>query len=89
MKARDHPILRREGLIKRNDGSCLPSNANGKSTLRPVSSLNDRHLSSHIAPWSIEDLVGVAVIGSGEVMTVAMAGMEMDAIVGVHARHDG
>jgi hypothetical protein len=89
LTARDYPALRRGGLIERGNRSFIPSDANGKSTLRPVSSFNNRHFSSHVAPWSIEDLVGVSVIGSGEIVTVAMAGMEMDAIVGVHARHDG
>jgi hypothetical protein len=69
--------------------SFIPSDSNRKSTFRPVSSLNDGHLPSHVAPWTIKNLVGVAVIGCREVVAVTMAGMEMHAVVRVHSRHDG
>jgi hypothetical protein len=31
----------------------------------------------------------MAVIGGGEIVRVAMTGMKVDAIMGVHAGHDG
>jgi len=31
----------------------------------------------------------MSVIGGGEIVRVAMGSMEVDAVVGVHARHDG
>lgn len=67
----------------------VPSDPNCKSTFRPISSLNNWHLSSHVAPRSIKYLVGMSVISCGKVVRMAMRSMEMDAIVGVHARHDG
>jgi hypothetical protein len=73
---------------RRGNASYIPSDANGKSAFRPVSAFNDRHLSSHIASRSVKDLVGMAVVGGGEVVRVAMAGMEVHAVVGVHSRHD-
>lgn len=85
--ARDYPAL--EGMdSERNERRFIPSDSNSKSTFRPVPSLNDRHLPSHVTSGSIEDFVGVAVIGRGEIMTMAMRSMEMNAVVGVHSRHD-
>ncbi len=86
--ARDYPAL--EGMdSERNERRFIPSDSNSKSTFRPVSSLNDWHLSAHVTSRSIKNFVGVAVIGSGEIVRVAMRSMEVDTIVGMHSRHDG
>jgi len=46
----------------------LPSDSNGKSTARPISPFDERHLAAHIAPWSIKDLVGMAMVCCGVIM---------------------
>jgi hypothetical protein len=85
--ARDYPAL--DGVdIERNERRLIPPDSNCKSTFRPVPSLNDRHLPPHVTSRSIKDFVGMAVIGSGEIMTVAMRSMEMNTVVRVHSRHD-
>lgn len=41
---------------ERREGN-RPADANGESSLTPVSAFYDGHLPSQIAPWSVEDLV--------------------------------
>jgi hypothetical protein len=50
----------------------IPSDSNSKSTFRPVSSLDYRHLAAHVATWSVEDLVGVSVVCCGVVVRVGV-----------------
>ncbi len=71
----------------RSNRSNIPANSNSESTFRPISAFNERHLSSHVASGSVEDLVSVPVICGGSFMRVVMASMEVDAVVGVQARH--
>jgi hypothetical protein len=87
--ARDNPAsgLGRIGSMERSNRSYVPSNSNSKSTFRPISPFNDRHLSSHVASGSLEDLVRVPVIGCGNSVRVVMTSMEVGAVVRVQIRH--
>jgi hypothetical protein len=56
-------------------GFGLPSDADGESSLRPVSTFNYWHFSSHIASWAVKDFMGVTVVSCtalivGMIMTV-------------------
>lgn len=43
--------------------SSVPSNADSEGSVFPVAALDDWHLAAHEAPWAVEDLVRVAVVG--------------------------
>ena len=53
--------------------SILPSNTDSESTFRPISSFDNWHLSTHIAARSIQDLMGVTVVGGWGIVRVSMA----------------
>ena len=59
--------------------SVVPSNANGKSSVLPVSSLDNWHFTAYIASRTIEDLMGMAMVGG----RVRVRGT----VVGVAVRH--
>lgn len=54
---------------KRGDA---PADANSEGSFIPVPAFNDGHLTSHVASWSMEDLVGMAVVGAGSVVGVVV-----------------
>lgn len=43
----------------------VPSNANSKSSFRPISTLYDWHLSAHVTTWAIKNFMRVSMITSG------------------------
>jgi hypothetical protein len=71
------------GINSREQRCYIPSNAHSESTLRPFSSLDDGHLTANVAARTVEDLVGVAVIGGTE----AVVGVATNAVVRVSMRH--
>lgn len=62
-----------------------PANAYGESSVAPVSPFYYGHLASEIASRTVEDLVGVAMLGGGK----AVMGMASHAVVRMGVRHDG
>jgi hypothetical protein len=66
-------------------GGCyVPANANGESTILPVTTLDQWHFPVDVGAWTIEDIVGVAVAVEGVIVGVADA-----SIVGVRVGHFG
>jgi hypothetical protein len=41
----------------------IPSDADSESPILPVAALDDWHFTAHEAPWAVQDLVRVAVVG--------------------------
>ena len=50
----------------------LPANAYCEGSFIPVPAFDDGHLASHVASWSVEDFVGVAVVSSWGIVGVAV-----------------
>ena len=48
----------------------LPANADGEGSLAPVPAFNDGHFASHVASWSVEDFMGMAVVAAWSVVSV-------------------
>lgn len=66
--------------------SNIPSNPNCESSLRPVPALDNRHLSSHVAARSIEDLMCMSMVSGGVIVGVFMRVL-MTTWMGMCARH--
>lgn len=60
----------------------LPTDSNSKSSLGPIPTFNYRHLSPHVTPRPIKDLMGMSVIR-------LVVGMIVTVVVVVAVRHVG
>ncbi len=46
----------------RGSAVLIPTNANGKCSLVPVSTLDDGHFTAEIRAWAVQDLVSMAMV---------------------------